>query len=139
MKNIVLSATLMCALSACSTSPVSVSDAKPSSKVYAFQINPTGPYGSLTVVRDSGFVSSGCDMAIYIDGQLAAKLATKEKATFKIPAGEVVVGAGVTGSGLCSTAAQRREREVTIQAGQSKRYRVFTSSEADVDLLPTTL
>ncbi|MOA16048.1 hypothetical protein D3C78_1362400 [compost metagenome] len=78
-------------------------------------------------------------MAIYIDGQLAAKLATKEKATFKIPAGEVVVGAGVIGSGLCGTAAQRREREVTIQAGQSKRYRVFTSSEADVDLLPTTL
>ncbi|MNJ59041.1 hypothetical protein D3C77_547040 [compost metagenome] len=139
MKNIVFSATLFCALSACSTSPVSVSDARPSSKVYAFQINPSGPYGSLTIVRDSGFVSSGCDMGIYINGQLAARLATKERATFKIPAGEVVVGAGVIGSGLCSTAAQRREREVNISAGQSKRYRVFTSSEADVDLLPSTL
>ncbi|HEK1766743.1 TPA: hypothetical protein SMR47_000631 [Pseudomonas putida] len=78
-------------------------------------------------------------MAIYIDGQLAAEQASKEKATFKIPAGEIAIGAGVTGSGLCSTAAQRREREVTIQAGQSKLYRVSTSSEADVDLLPTTL
>lgn len=84
-------------------------------------------------------ISSGCDMGIYVDGKLAAKLGTKERVTFKIPAGEVVLGAGVIGSGLCGTAADRREREVTLGAGQDKNYQVFISSEADVDILPSTL
>lgn len=90
-------------------------------------------------MRDSGFVSSGCDMGIYVDGKLAARLANKEKATFKIPAGNIVLGAGVIGGGLCGTAADRREREVSLGAGQVKNYRAFISSEADVDILPTTL
>jgi hypothetical protein len=97
------------------------------------------PYGTLTVVRDSGFISSGCDMGIYVDGKLAAKLGTKERVTFKIPAGEIVLGAGVIGSGLCGTAADRREREITMSVGKIKNYRVFISSEADVDTLPSTL
>lgn len=85
------------------------------------------------MVRDSGFISAGCDMGIYVDGKLAAKLSTKERVTFKIPAGELVLGAWVIGSGLCGTAADRREREVTLSAGQN------ISSEADVDILPNTL
>jgi hypothetical protein len=45
----------------------------------------------------------------------------------------------VIGSGLCGTAADRGEREVTLTAGQNENYRVFISSEADVDILPSTL
>lgn len=77
-------------------------------------------------------------MGIYVNGKLVARLATKEKATFKIPAGNIVLGAGVIGGGLCGTAADRREREVSLGAGQVKNYRAFISSEADVDILPTT-
>ncbi|MEX5531056.1 hypothetical protein [Pseudomonas syringae] len=77
-------------------------------------------------------------MGIYVDGRLA----TKEKATFKIPAGNIVLGAGVLGGGLCGSAADRREREVFLGAGQVQNYRAFISSEADIDLLdllPITL
>lgn len=125
----------------CSTSAVPIDKATQvgADKVYSYQATPATPYGTLTVVRDSGFISAGCDMGIYVDGKLVAKLATKERATFKVPAGEVILGAGVIGSGLCGTAAGRREREITMSVGQIKNYRVFISSEADVDILPSTL
>ncbi|PWY39837.1 hypothetical protein [Pseudomonas sp. RW409] len=141
MQRIIAPCLLGALLVGCSTSAVPTDKARQvgPDKVYSFQITPATPYGTLTVVRDSGFISSGCDMGIYVDGKLVAKLSTKEKATFKIPAGEVVLGAGVIGSGLCGTAADRREREVSLNAGQNKKYRVFISSEADVDILPSTL
>jgi len=141
MQRIIAPLALIALLAGCSTSAVPIDKAKQAStsSVYSFQATPATPYGTLTVVRDSGFVSSGCDMGIYVDGKLVAKLATKEKATFKIPAGNIVLGAGVIGGGLCGTAADRREREVSLGAGQVKKYRAFISSEADVDILPTTL
>ncbi|WP_377706681.1 hypothetical protein ACFMKY_26340 [Pseudomonas protegens] len=141
MQRIIAPSLLIVLLVGCSTSVVPTDKARQigADKVYSYQATPATPYGTLTVVRDSGFISAGCDMGIYVDGKLVAKLATKEKATFKIPAGEVILGAGVIGSGLCGTAAERREREVTLSAGQAKNYRVFISSEADVDILPSTL
>ena len=141
MQRIIAPCLFSAVLVGCSTSAVPTDRAKQvgADKVYSYQATPATPYGTLTVVRDSGFISSGCDMGIYVDGKLAAKLGTKERVTFKIPAGEVVLGAGVIGSGLCGTAADRREREVTLNPGQSKNYRVFISSEADVDILPSTL
>lgn len=141
MQRIIAPLALIALLAGCSTSAVPVDKAKQAStsNVYAYQETPALRYGTLTVVRDSGFVSSGCDMGIYINGKLVAKLATKEKATFKIPAGNIVLGAGVIGGGLCGTAAGRREREVSLGAGQMKNYRAFISSEADVDILPSTL
>jgi hypothetical protein len=65
--------------------------AKQAGAAYSYQATPASPYGTLTIVRDSGFISSGCDMGIYVGGKLAAKLSTKERVTFKIPAGEVVL------------------------------------------------
>ncbi len=141
MQRIIALCLLSAVLVGCSTSAVPTARAKQvgPDKAYSYQATPATPYGTLTVVRDSGFISSGCDMGIYVDGKLAAKLSTEDRVTFKIPAGEVVLGAGVIGSGLCGTAADRREREVTLSAGQNKNYRVFISSEADVDILPSTL
>lgn len=141
MQRIIALCLLGALLMGCSTSAVPPDQARQvgTDSVYSYQATPVTPYGTLTVVRDSGFISSGCDMGIYVDGKLAAKLATKERVVFKIPAGEIILGAGVIGSGICSTAADRREREVTLNAGQKKNYRVFISSEADVDILPSTL
>ncbi|MDF3200050.1 hypothetical protein P3C29_15285 [Pseudomonas sp. 1912-s] len=141
MQRIIALCLLSALLVGCSTSAVPTDRAKQvgADKTYSYQATPATPYGTLTVVRDSGFISSGCDMGIYVDGKLAARLATKERAIFKIPAGEIVLGAGVIGSGLCGTAADRREREVSLSPGQTKNYRVFTSSEADIDILPNTL
>lgn len=124
----------------CSTSPVSVdtADQAKAANVYAFQSKPAGPSGSLTVVRDSGFVGGGCDMGVYVDGRLVARIATKEKVTLLLPAGPKVVGAGIVGSGLCAANNDRREREISIRDGDRLNYRLFTSSNGDVDLLPTT-
>ncbi|MGX8847709.1 hypothetical protein [Pseudomonas aeruginosa] len=124
----------------CSTSPVSVETAAPAkaANVYAYQSKPAGPSGSLTVVRDSGFVGGGCDMGVYVDGRLVARIATKEKVTLFLPVGSKVVGAGIVGAGLCGANTDRREREISIRDGDRLNYRLFTSSNGDIDLLPTT-
>jgi len=141
MQRVLILGLIGAVLAGCSTSAVPTGKAKQATadKIYAYQSTPVAPYGTLTVIRDAGFISSGCDMGIYVDGKLVARLATKDSATFKIPVGDVVLGAGVIGSGICGTAADRREREVILSAGQSKKYRVFISSDADVDILPSTL
>ncbi|NMZ72981.1 hypothetical protein HBO32_07710 [Pseudomonas nitroreducens] len=90
------------------------------------------------MVRDSGFIGGGCDMGVYVDGRLAARIATQEKVTLYLPARPVVVGAGVIGAGLCGTSAARREREIDVRDGDRLNYRVFTSGNGDTDILPTT-
>ncbi|MBG4412484.1 hypothetical protein GHV50_07910 [Pseudomonas aeruginosa] len=89
-------------------------------------------------MRDSGFIGGGCDMGVYVNGRLAARIATKEMVTFYLPAGSTVIGAGLVGSGLCGVNTDRREREVSLRDGDSLSYRLFTSSNGDVDILPTT-
>lgn len=79
-------------------------------------------------------------MGIYVDGKLVAKLATKERATFKIPAGEVVLGAGVIGGGLCGSAADRQS-ELPLVPGKprntgssSAARQTSTSCQAPFDI-----
>lgn len=133
-------AALVVFLAGCSTSPVSVGTATQAKadNVYAYQAKPSGPSGALTVVRDSGFIGGGCDMGVYVNGRLAARIATKERVTFYLPAGSTVIGAGPVGSGLCGVNTDRREREVSLRDGDRLSYRLFTSSNGDVDILPTT-
>lgn len=137
---ILIGALAVALLAGCSTGPVSVSTAKTAApaKVYAYQTKLAGSSGTLILVRDSGYIGGGCDMGIYVDGQLAARLATKEKVGLQLPAGQHVIGAGIVGSGICAMGNDRREREIAISDGKTSSYRVFTSTDGDVDLLPTT-
>lgn len=125
-------------LSACSSRPISVSEAKPApqSRIFKYQ---TPAVSTLVVMRDKGMVGSGCAASIFINGETVAKLETGEKATFHLDAGEWIVGASLDGSGLCALNPSRQEREVITKSGDVKMYRVFTSNAGDIDLLPTTL
>lgn len=111
----------------------------PASQLSAYQREPSGVYGTLQVIRDSGHTGSLCSMAVFIDGKQAAKLDPGQKASFYLPPESVLVGAANTGSGVCSMGADRVEREAVMKDGVLKKYRVFTGGEGQIDILPTTL
>ena len=125
-------------LSACSSRPVSVADAKPAPQARVFKYQTSAPT-TLVVMRDKGMIGAGCDSSIFINGETVAKLETGEKATFHLDAGQWIVGASLEGTGLCALNPARQERETITKAGETKVFRVFTSNAGDIDILPTTL
>ena len=125
-------------LSACSSRPVSVADAKPAPQARVFKYQTSAPT-TLVVMRDKGMIGAGCDASIFINGETVAKLETGEKATFHLDAGQWIVGASLEGAGLCALNPARQERETITKAGETKVFRVFTSNAGDIDILPTTL
>ena len=125
-------------LSACSSRPVSVADAKPAPQARVFKYQTSAPT-TLVVMRDKGMIGAGCDASIFINGETVAKLETGEKATFHLDAGQWIVGASPEGTGLCALNPARQERETITKAGETKVFRVFTSNAGDIDILPTTL
>lgn len=125
-------------LSACSSRPVSVADAKPAPQARVFKYQTSAPT-TLVVMRDKGMIGAGCDASIFINGETVAKLETGEKATFHLDAGQWIVGASLEGTGLCALNPARQERETFTKAGETKVFRVFTSNAGDIDILPTTL
>ncbi|WP_130908280.1 hypothetical protein [Pseudomonas sp. Sample_16] len=128
-------------LAGCATSPTPSGEARqaPPSQVLGYQSKPTGAYGTIQVIRDSGHTGSLCSMAVFIDGRQAAKLDPGQKASFYLPPDSVSLGAAYTGSGICSMGAERVEREAVVKDGAVKKYRVFTGGDGQIDILPTTL
>lgn len=112
-------------LAGCASSAIPVEEAKPvpNDELYAYQSRPAGQAGTLTVVRDSGFVGSGCDAVVYIDGVKAAKIGTGQRATFFLPPGNPNIGVSFAGSGLCMGVAVRT---ITgkVQAGAESLYSI---------------
>ncbi|QHE98981.1 hypothetical protein ACKUFS_17730 [Pseudomonas cannabina] len=112
-------------LAGCSSSPMSVGEAEPvaSDELYAYQSKPAGESGKVTVIRDRGFVGSGCDIVVYVDGRKAAKIGTGQRATFYLKPGSPSIGAGLAGSGLCAGAAVRTI-SANVQSGHESIYRI---------------
>ncbi|MBF8793490.1 hypothetical protein IRZ70_11810 [Pseudomonas monteilii] len=126
-------------LAGCATSPVPLSQAvqAPAERVTEYQ-QPVKNGGAIIVTRDSGYQGSGCFATVFLNGNPAARLSPKETATFNVPAGEWMLGAGLDGKALCGLNAERLEAEVVIKPGQTKRYRIYTSADGDVGVKPTT-
>ncbi|AKV06149.1 prophage PssSM-02 [Pseudomonas fluorescens NCIMB 11764] len=125
MQRIIAAGLVALALSGCATSPMPVSEAKPvpSDEIYGFKSPALKDSGSLTVFRDDGFVGSGCDIILYIDGQRAAKIGPGQKVSFNLPAGDVNLGTGLAESGLCSGAAIKTVAS-NIKSGKEAIYRI---------------
>jgi hypothetical protein len=102
-----------------------VSEARPvpANQMYAFKSQDSKDPGRLTILRDDGFVGSGCDVVFYIDGQRAAKIGPGQKASFVLPAGEVNLGTGLAESGLCAGVAIKTVA-ANIKSGKEVIYRI---------------
>jgi hypothetical protein len=90
--------TLICSFVAttllgCSTTEIKQSEAiqAPSSRIYKFQ-TPSSNTGKIIITRDEGFTSGGtCYYAVWINGELATKLDTKEYVTLHLNKGEHII------------------------------------------------
>lgn len=122
---ILIAAVGLSLLAGCATSATPVDQAKPvpADELYAFQSKPAGESGTLTVVRDSGALGSGCDIVVYIDGRRSAKIGPGQRANFYLPPGQPNVGIGLADSGLCSGMAVR---SITgkVDVGRTSLYRI---------------
>ena len=100
----------------------------------------THGYG-LKFARKSERVPTGslCSVGLFVDGKVAALLKPGERVSLHVPAGSVVVGAAYQGSGICGMGADRQEREAIVSGGKVKNYRISTSGDGVLDILPTTL
>ena len=69
MKNAIAVIAVSSVLAGCSTAPLPFSQAKPApgERVLAFGVKPSTPYGTIVVVRDNGFATGGCFVAINVD------------------------------------------------------------------------
>ena len=136
MKKIIIGIIAALGLSGCSTTPVSPGDAK--------LVQPTIKYQQhensipLTIIRDKGMIASACQITVYINGDQIANLDTGEKVTAYTSSGEVIIGAGFIGSGLCS-GPERKERSFSIVDGYPRYFRIFIDQNANVDILPSTI
>ncbi|MCG8291979.1 hypothetical protein MID08_03855 [Pseudomonas entomophila] len=112
-------------LAGCATSatPVQQADPVPMDELYAFQSKQAADSGSLTVVRDSGALGSGCDIVVYIDGKKSAKIGPGQRASFYLPPGRPNLGIGLAGSGLCSGMAVRSITG-SVETGRESVYRI---------------
>lgn len=129
-------------IAGCATSPVALIDAKPipADRVFAYKQPNEEPSGSLVVVRDQGAFGAACPIALYVDGTVAAHLRTAETLTIHLPAGLHIIGAGPSGSGMCSwtnEAAHRREISHTVSAGSTTKLRLSITQQGLYQITPT--
>ncbi|MCU8044391.1 MULTISPECIES: hypothetical protein [unclassified Shewanella] len=135
MKLFILSL-MLCVLSGCATSEVSVETAKQVPNERLFIKNNVDGNAVITIIRDSGFLGSGCNINVFINEELAATLDVSEKATFNVKAGEMFLGLQLTGSGLCISSSLRQS-ETSIKKGQHKIYRVALEPSGSMAILPS--
>lgn len=130
-------------LAGCSTNQTSYEQAKPapSDRVIGYQKSPSGEYGDILVTRDGGVMGSGCYLAVFVNGSLAARLAPGERVKFMVPAGDNLVGSGADpkGNGLCAiSGVTMREVSASIRPGETKRFRISGDMNAGFVISPSS-
>lgn len=123
-------------LSGCASPPtINEADKVPDDRMLAFQSKGKGSDAAITVFREGGFASSGCFFAVLVDGKLAARLDTHEKATFYVKPGRRIIGVGPDpqGNPLCSSnSGFRREVATLIESGETQLFRISINTGLDI-------
>lgn len=140
MKNKYITLALLFLISGCATTPMPLEDAKqiPAERVLAFQTSDDMKTATLTVIRDKGFVGSGCYTALWINQILAARLGTKEVAKFFVEPGELLLRAGrdPQGKGLCAIGQDWWvQRETILRLGEQKSFRLTIGVDGEYDII----
>lgn len=127
-------------LSGCATEAVLPSQAKeaPASRLLKYQQATNAGDATLIVVRDKGYLGSGCFTGVYLNDVKSAILDPGEKATFHLAPGEWSVG--IKGEGkLCISDAVPVGNYVHLKAGETKAVRLFSDPSGNVDVKPLPL
>ncbi|MBS0584028.1 MAG: hypothetical protein JSS42_13095 [Proteobacteria bacterium] len=121
---------------ACTTTPTKSSESKPVPPEYVY-LSGEGE-STIIVTRDSGFLGSGCQYGLVIDGKAAADFKTGETATFRIASGDHILGIGASKDpALLCRIRPTINRETALKPGQVKRFRITIMAGSDgADILP---
>ncbi|HBT3181719.1 TPA: hypothetical protein MBF34_004833 [Klebsiella aerogenes] len=139
MKKIALVLTLL-TMTGCATEAVLPSQAKqtPSERLLKYQEQSKETKSVLIVVRDKGFLGSGCYTGVYLNDEKSAILNPGEKATFYLHSGEWNVA--IKGEGkMCIADSVPVGRDINIKDGETKAVRLFTDPSGNVDVKPLPL
>src|SRR5262249_46646639 len=91
----------------------------------------TSGSATIIVMRDSGTVGSDCFFTLFLDGTTAAKLWTAEQTELKVTPGKHLIEVEESCGG------ERTPVDMTIEAGQTIKYRVITALDGTVSVYPT--
>jgi hypothetical protein len=139
MKKLFLAVVLL-SLTGCATEAVLPGQAKqaPPERVLKYQNEASDKSATLIVVRDSGYLGSGCFTGVYLNDEKAAILNPAEKVTFHLNPGEWSVA--IKGEGkLCMSDSVPVGSYVNLRAGETKAVRLFADPSGNVDVKPLPL
>jgi len=116
-------------LAACATTPAQI--ARPISPTAFSEMQPG--YGSVTVIRDKGFMGSACKVRVFADGAAVGELRPGEQVTVYLAPGDHVFGANATG--ICGGGTA--EVGLTVKGGDQRRLRIASGQAGDLAIQPT--
>lgn len=112
----------------------------PTERLLAFQVATGDKAASVTVIRDEGYIDSGCYYAMHINGVLAARLDVAEYARFYVEPGEIQFHAGrdPQGARLCGVQLDNwTHRETLLKPGEQKYFRLSIDANGKSDIQRT--
>lgn len=139
MKKLLLALTIL-GISGCATEAVLPSQAKqaPNERLIKYQQPIKSNSATLVVVRDKGYLGSGCFTGVYLNNEKAAVLDPGEKATFYLSPGEWSVA--IKGEGkMCMSDAVPVGSYIQLKDGETKAVRLFADPSGNVDVKPLPL
>ncbi|WP_337961733.1 hypothetical protein [Pseudomonas sp. Gutcm_11s] len=96
-------------------------------------------YGVLMVSRERLEVSTPCEIGLYLQGNLTARLYQGQSITLNLPPGEVLVRLGQIGGHDCQPRfEQLRSQTLRITAGEVAKFRIAMDS-LGLQLIPAPL
>ncbi|WP_263140618.1 hypothetical protein [Pseudomonas sp. RIT-PI-AD] len=96
-------------------------------------------YGVLMVTRDRLEVSTSCEIGLYVQDRLAARLYQGQSVSFNLPPGETLIRLGIVGQGACNSGfEQYSQQSVSLRAGQIRKYRIAANTNG-LYLVPANL
>ncbi|WP_271409347.1 hypothetical protein [Pseudomonas sp. Q1-7] len=99
---------------------------------------PPVDYGVLIISRERLELATACDVGLYLEDQLAARLVQGQIVSFNLPPGPLSIRLSLLGPGPCKPGIEQlRQQSITLVAGQVSKYRLAQSTEG-LYLVPTT-
>nr|WP_242675202.1 MULTISPECIES: hypothetical protein [Pseudomonas] len=82
-------------------------------------------YAVLIISRERLEMASPCEIGLYLQDQLAARLFQGQSVSFNLPPGQVSIRMGMIGTGTCQAGITPLDSQrLMLQAGEIRRYRI---------------
>ena len=98
----------------------------PHDKIYKYFEKKNANDVKIILVRDSGFVASGCSVGFFVNTDLIADLVRSQRVDIYLPPGEYYFGAGTSknNTGLCSYT-KNKGMKVVIDEAKENTFRMW--------------